>query len=1220
MDDRSTSRRGDREPDVVGENGRDSVESLARIRDILESTHDWLWEVDRDGRYTYVSPQVDDHLGYRPDEMIGLTPFDIMIPEEAERVAPYLNRLIDNSESLIRLENWCLRKDGTKVLFETSGKPFFDDSGNLLGYRGIDRDVTPRWKAHRLLQESEERLRTILETANEGFYQIGGGGRIQVVNPELCRLLDRRSSELIGHTIPEFLHSESIPEYESNLSILEEGGSSIFELALPRSDGDSIHVLVKATPLAGDGESVSGSFGMVTDITERKRAERERAARLRFFECMERIDGIINEQDHPDVMLDAMVKEVLRTFDADRAWLLHPCDPEAPVYRVPIEHTKPEYPGVSATNLDMPMDAIHVMIMRLVLDSNGPVVHGPGSPHDVPQSLAERFRVRSILSLAIRPRVGRPWVLGLHQCSHARRWTRQECELFREIGRRMADGLGNMLFLRDLKESENRYRTLFETMNQGVVYLDREGRIISANPAAERILGVDRNKMMGRTSHAPEWKVIREDGSVILGDEHPSMVALREGRAVRGTVMGVHNLREDAYRWILVDASPQFRPGEDRPCQVYTTFSDITELRTAREAARETRVQFANIVQASPMGILIYRLDEEDRLVLTGTNPAATAILGMDVSRCVGLTLHEIFPPLVETEVPDRYRMVCTQGVPWRTTQFAYEDDRVKGIYEVYAFRIAPRTMTALFLDVTERQRTVDALAEREATLRSLFRAAPTGIGMVTDRIFDHVNERICEMTGYNADELIGRNARMLYPTEKEYLAVGRNKYAEIESKGTGTVETRWQCKNGDIIDVLLSSTPIDPEDLSKGVTFTALDITERKRLERELHQSRRLEAIGQLAGGVAHDFNNLLTAVMGNVDLALFDLEELVSPDHEVIQRIRDIEESAERAAALTRQLLTFSRRQIAKLEVLDLNLVLDEMGELLRRLISEDIHIEFEFTPRLPHLKADKSQIEQVIMNLALNGRDAMIDGGTLSMVTSHADLDETCASRYPEARPGRYVCLTVTDTGAGMDAETREKIFEPFFTTKAAGQGTGLGLATVYGIVKQAGGHLTVDSAPGEGTRFRIFFPAVEADSALASEAGTTFVDRELGGSETVMLCEDDRAVRILARHLMKEAGYDVISASCGTEALDLAGDVEGPIHLLVTDVVMPDMNGKKLAETLSGRCPDMKVLYISGYAADVISHRGVLDEGVEFLEKPFSRKELLQRMRQVLEEAP
>jgi len=395
-------------------------------------------------------------------------------------------------------------------------------------------------------------------------------------------------------------------------------------------------------------------------------------------------------------------------------------------------------------------------------------------------------------------------------------------------------------------------------------------------------------------------------------------------------------------------------------------------------------------------------------------------------------------------------------------------------------------------------------------------------------------------------------------------------------------------------------------------------DITERKRAEEEakalqeqLRQSQKMEAIGSLAGGIAHDFNNLLTVIKGYSQLSLMELKE----GDPLKPNIEEVQKAADRAAGLTRQLLAFSRRQVMEMRVLDPNTLLRDLDKMLRRIIGEDIELVTQLADDLGTIKADPGQVEQVIMNLAVNARDAMTKGGKLTIETANVELDKTYARNHVAVEPGPYVMLSVSDTGVGMTPEVRDRVFEPFFTTKEKGKGTGLGLSTVYGIVKQSGGNIWVYSEPGKGTAFKIYLSRV--DEPL-EEVGEKVVQKELTGrGETILVVEDEEEVRKLAVQILRRQGYTVLEASQGNEASHICEQHKGPIHLMVMDVVMPGMNGRELVKSLEPHHPEMKVLYMSGYTDNAIVHHGILEKGLSFLQKPFTLEGLLRKVREVLD---
>jgi two-component system cell cycle sensor histidine kinase/response regulator CckA len=505
-----------------------------------------------------------------------------------------------------------------------------------------------------------------------------------------------------------------------------------------------------------------------------------------------------------------------------------------------------------------------------------------------------------------------------------------------------------------------------------------------------------------------------------------------------------------------------------------------------------------------------------------------------------------------------------------------------------------------------ERRQAELALRDNEARLRLLLERLPAVL-WTTDRELRFTSSLGAGLAAMHltSGEVVGQTLAQFFGTDDpDFPALAAHRRA-LQGE-TVRYELEWknryfQCH----IEPLRS-----PDGTIAGIIGIAIDTTERQQLEQQLHQSQKMEAIGRLAGGVAHDFNNLLTVIRGYAEV----LAQQVEAQPGLLENLLEIQKAADRASALTRQLLAFSRKGVRRPELLDLNDVVAEMEPMLRRLIGEDVILRTRLAPQLEAVSADRAQIEQVILNLVVNARDAMPQGGSLSIETAPAELDETYCMHHASVRPGRYVMLAVTDTGCGMDAATRERIFEPFFTTKKTG--SGLGLSTVYGIVRQSEGHIWVYSEPGRGTTMKIYLPAV-----ARPQVTTPVRDREAdGGNETILLVEDEPGVRTLARRFLEHAGYHVIEASDPEAALKEAAGSARPIHLLVTDVVMPGISGRELAERIRRTRPEIRVLFMSGYTDDAVVQHGVLHRDCHLLQKPFTRNSLLERVRQVLDADP
>ena len=502
-----------------------------------------------------------------------------------------------------------------------------------------------------------------------------------------------------------------------------------------------------------------------------------------------------------------------------------------------------------------------------------------------------------------------------------------------------------------------------------------------------------------------------------------------------------------------------------------------------------------------------------------------------------------------------------------------------------------------------------EALMHSESNFRSLVHNAPVGIcRCARDGTILQVNPALLMMLGYvSPSELLGRNLLADVYTDRQRSADLERNFGS--DRHFHDMEAEWQHRHGKPIVVRLSGRPVT-DDVVRSYELVAEDITEQRMLEQQFRQAQKMEAIGRLAGGIAHDFNNLLMVISGYTQMLM---EELKS-ESPLRKAATEIEKAADRAASLTRQLLAFSRKQVLSPKVLDLNaLVLDNL-KMLPRLIGEDIEVVNIAGSDLGRIKADPGQLAQVILNLAVNARDAMPQGGKIILETTNITLDESYTQKRSSMPAGDYVMLAISDTGAGMDADTQSHIFEPFFTTKGQ-QGTGLGLSTVYGIVKQSGGFIWVYSEPGQGTTFKIYFPRVTEPEAPVEVAAPS--KKAAGGKETILLVEDEATLRELVRRFLERQDYTVLEAEGGRAALDIVAQYTGRIHLLLTDIVMPDMNGRELARRLLRLRPGTPVIYMSGYTERTIQQNGELEPGLAFLQKPFTEEVMAEKVRAVLE---
>jgi hypothetical protein len=513
--------------------------------------------------------------------------------------------------------------------------------------------------------------------------------------------------------------------------------------------------------------------------------------------------------------------------------------------------------------------------------------------------------------------------------------------------------------------------------------------------------------------------------------------------------------------------------------------------------------------------------------------------------------------------------------------------------------------------DITEQQDAATALREAQTLSGQLVDQSLIGISIVQDGRLVFVNSTLAEFSGYTREEMLARPDALETVPEEDRATIKEAMQQRFEDPSAQVrYTTRVRRKDGQLIHLEVHGGQVQYRG-RPALIAAALNVTDRIRLEEQMIQVQKMELVGRLAGGIAHDFNNVLTVVTGHCEA----LKRRLGTDGVHHSHVTAIQRAADRAAALTRQLLSFGRRQLAEPKFVDLNQIVTTLRQLLPRLIGEHIETVVSLAQDLRPIRVDPGQLEQVILNLVMNARDAMPDGGTLRIVTGQVELDEAAAGRLAGLHPGAQVTLTVEDTGQGMDESTRSQLFEPFFTTKEVGRGVGLGLSTVHGIIAQSGGAITVDTELGRGSAFTIYFPPVEGDlDPTAAEEETAPAPR---GSETLLVVEDETPVRELVEQTLGELGYTVLSASSGQDALGILSGYEGPIDLLVTDVVMPRMSGDELAQQIAERFPAVRVLFVSGYADEVLGRHGTLDADIDLLRKPFSAVDLARKIRLILD---
>jgi two-component system cell cycle sensor histidine kinase/response regulator CckA len=1056
-------------------------ESQLRYQSLVETLSDWIWEVDQNGVYTYVSPKVQDLLGYEPEDMLGKTPFDFMPPEEAKRVTGVFASMLASQQPIVALENMCRHKDGHLVVFETSGTPFFDSDEHFRGYRGVDRDITARKQIEESLRERQETINAIIETSQEWIWAIDSQGVHTYSNPAIEKILGFRPEEIVGSLSFDLIHEDDKKMVESILQECEKNRSGWNNLLLRwrHKNGTYRYLESNAVPILNAKGDLVGFRGVDRDITERKRAEAQLERNLRETRVRLQISQALATAETEDEVLDVLIQQAniypqahmsIVTFekvDSEIIGTLRRCDSltSGVVRGVPLGTRFPASQFTSIKNY---------------------VINEPFTSEDI--SLDDRMDspAREMIqrgggtSFAAFPlTAGNEWMGIITAISKTRGYFDEEKEtLYRTLAEQGAVALRAARLREAIRSSQQRLSLLIEQSPLAVIEWNLNLEVVSWNPAAERIFGYTAAEALGRTAAG---------------------------------------------------------------------------------------------------------------LVLPATDQLH---LDRFLKRIVGKkdSIH-----LVNTHVTKNGRRIICE---WFETPFVGSDGQVIGII-------------SLVQDITERKRSEETLL----TIRTAIEGSSDAIGM-SDPQGHHFyqNKAFTDLYEYaTAEELEAAGGG---PATYADQAVAREVFDTIMRGGSWRGEVEIISKSGRKFPVSMRADAIkDDHGRIIGLIGIHTDITERKRAEEEkakledqLRQAQKMEAIGRLAGGVAHDFNNMLSVIIGYTNL----IKAQLPADEPLRKDILDIERAASRSKDITSQLLAFSRKQTIAPKILRLNEIIMMMQKTLARLIGEDIDLKFYPGNDLWKIKFDPSQLEQILINLAANARDAMPEGGKLTIETANVSLDEAYCEDHIGFKPGYFTMLGVSDDGVGMDQETLAHVFEPFFTTKEFGKGTGLGLAMVYGIVKQNNGFINIYSEPAQGTAVKIYFPR-SMDNEQPEHIEIEPITPQSG---TVLLVEDDDMVRRMTNKMLKAIGYTVLSADKPQQALSLCETSAEPIDLLLTDVVMPLMSGKDLRKKIEAMRPGIKTIFMSGYTANMIAHRGILEKGVHLLQKPFTLNELAAKIREAL----
>ena len=763
-----------------------------------------------------------------------------------------------------------------------------------------------------------------------------------------------------------------------------------------------------------------------------------------------------------------------------------------------------------------------------------------------------------------------------------------------------------------LHESEERYRLLVEMSPDGII-MHRDNKLIYANEAASRLIGSDSPAdLIGMSIesfvHPDYWETTWNRAKRMAAGEKDLYPAEDVYVRLDGTAVPVE-----------VIVAPLTYQGQ-RVVQVIVR--DITERKQAQEKLRGSEQRYRNLVDN--MNDLVYRYDLLPQRGFFYVSPSATKITGYTPED------HYADPDLGMKLIHPDDRQILenltygNEGEPkpivlrWlkKDGSVIWTEQRINEVHDSANNLIA---LEGIARDVTERVQAENALHKSEEKFRGIYEQSPIAIQLYDkDGLLVDANKKTLDIFGIeDKQKIIGYNMwNDPNHTEetKEAIQNGEPVYISARLDFDSVKKSNlFPTNQSGIIYLDLHAIPLMNKGSITGYLVQLVDVTERKKIEAQLLQSQKMEAIGRLAGGIAHDFNNLLVPMIGYVELGMLKL----NPDDKLFHNLNQVKKAANRATSLVNQILAFSRKQVLEMKVLNLNETVEDFKKMLKRLIGEHIELQTFLEPNLYSVNADSSQIEQVLLNLAVNARDAMPEGGNLTIETANIYLDNNYVNRYAGAQePGHYVMLAISDTGSGMEEETKQRIFEPFFTTKERGKGTGLGLSTVFGIVKQHGGNVWVYSEPDKGTTFKIYLPKVDSDNDDSEIAADEYVLSN--GTETILVVEDEMMVRQLVCETLSAHGYTVLEAINPSDGIRIATEQKDSIQLLLTDVVMPEMNGRSLFNKIATIDSNIKVLYMSGYTDNVIVHHGILEEGINYLQKPFTIQNLINKVRQILDQ--
>lgn len=1172
-------------------------ESEERFKQVAENADEWIWEVDETGMYRYCSAAVEKILGYAPHELVGRKHFyDLFAPDVRDSLKTAALAAFERTEPFRNFANIGVHKNGSIVILETNGTPVQDETGALLGYRGVDTDITQRKLAEEALQTANAYNRSLFESSLDPLVTVNKLGRITDVNAAMEKVSGQTRDELVGSDFADYF-SDPVKASEVYQRAFIEGPVKDYELEIRHRDGHLTPVLYNASVYYDHLGEVAGLLAAARDITERKFSEDLVRFRLELLEY--------SASHSVDELLQKTLDEIGSLTGSPIGFYHLVSDDEQSISpQTWSSLTTPQFCQAAGTGRRCP--AVETAVCADALRERRPVIHNDcASLAHSQEETAEGYAAVSrelVVPIVKSNRVVA--VLGIG--NKPTRYTEKDVEVVSYLAdvawetarRKRAEQTTHM--------SEERLELALHGAELGLFdwYVQTgEGAV---NERAAAMVGYTLDEM---DSNFAFW-----DSRLHPEDRQKALEKLFQHLA------GLSDSYEDEYRvrhksgewkWILSRGKVMERDPQGNPLRMSGTYLDITEKKEAELQASEADALREKIVAESPMGIAVYRAD--------GTCISANEALGRIVGTDVQLLLEQNFRQLQSWResglLADAHKVLSHHVNIEREVQLVSSFGKAVWV-NARMVRLevggSPHLLVVVN-DISKRRNAENALKFEREQLLSLFESI--------NEVILVIDPKTCEILYANkfAEDLYGTKLvrAVCHKSLKGFDTPCGHCHNEAVLQ-LGGQPYQWEYSNEVLGKDFLATDRIIRWPDGRDVKFQiAIDITERKeaqkeqdRLRAQLFQAQKMEAIGTLAGGIAHDFNNILQVSLGYSELMLCDedLPAHLEPD------LQKMHESALRGADLVHRLLTFSRKAETRPQPLNLNRCLNEVRKMLERTIPKMIDIELFLGKNLPAVHADPTQMDQIFMNLTVNARDAMPDGGRIIFETASVRVDSESSHAHPGVAPGDYVLLRVTDTGTGMAPETLEHIFEPFYTTKMPGEGTGLGLAVVYGIVHQHRGHISCSSEPGIGTTFTLYLPAAltEASEEIATEESSLS-----GGTETILLVDDEETVQDLGKRMLERSGYTVLTAANGKEALAIYMKERGTIALVMLDIIMPEMGGKQCLEELLKIEPKVKILIATGLAASSEEIRTMTSRAKGLISKPYQRSQVLRTVRNVLD---